>query len=50
MKALRNKEGSVMKKNNGQKGFSLTARILAAVMAAMLAFGSIAGVLIYVLA
>ena len=49
MKALRNEEGSVMK-NKGQKGFSLTARILAAVIAAMLAFGSIAGVLIFVLA
>ncbi len=39
-----------MKKSNEQKGFSLAARVLAAVMAAMLIFGSVAGVLIYVLA
>ena len=38
-----------MKKNDEKKGPSMSARVLAGVLAAILAFGTVAGVLMYAL-
>ena len=39
-----------MKKNNEKKSVSITAKVLAGALAAFLLFGSIAGVLFYIIA
>lgn len=50
MKAAKNAEGVKMKKNEEKKFVSLSAKILAGALCAMLVFGSVAGVLFYIFA